>query len=183
MAGTAGNGGDYTNLTGSGVCPASVATAQLYVQAVGDAESEPTETVILTLTPSNDYKVRGTPMVQIVDTNTPMLTLTVSPSIYERVADDYGTVTISRSRGNTNEVTFLQDSSVFTFAGTAVKDTDYSIIDYFDFPVIFEVGERTKTVKLIAPLDNALLDGPRTVVVGLPGGMDYMGRALSLIHI
>ncbi len=176
LSGTAVNGVDYTNLTGSVVFPASVATAQLYVQAVGDAESEPTETVILTLTPSNDYKVRGTPMVQIVDTNTPMLTLTVSPSIYERVADDYGTVTISRSRGNTNEVTFLQDSSVFTFAGTAVKDTDYTVVDYFDFPVVFEAGERTKTVRLIAPQDNTLLDGPRTVVVGLPGGMDYMGR-------
>ncbi|HQL80318.1 MAG TPA: PA14 domain-containing protein [Verrucomicrobiota bacterium] len=177
LSGTATNGGDYTNLTGSVVIPASAATAQVYVQAVGDAESEPTETVILTLAASTDYKARGTPLLYISDTNTPVLTVTISPSIYERVADDYATITISRSLGNTNVVTFLQDSTVFTFAGTAVKGMDYSVIDYFDFPVTFELGERTKTVRLLAPVDTTLLDGPRTVVVGLPDGVDYMGRA------
>ena len=109
----------------------------------------------------------------ISDTNTPVLAVSTSPSMYERVADDYATVTVTRNLGNTNVWTALNDASVFTFGGTAVMGVDY-VVNTGLFPANFEPGSRSLSLKLISPLDNALLDGNRTVVIGLASGADYV---------
>ena len=179
LTGTATNGVDYTNLTTSAVIPAAASSVDVHVQAVGDALAEPTETAILTLTANANYTV-GAPnsaTVYIVDTNTPVLSIaSVSPSMYERVTNDYAVVTIARNLGNTNVMIVLSDPGVFTFGGTAVMNVDY-VVNSNLFPVYIAIGDRANTVNLISPIDNSLLDGNRTVVLGISSGTDYNGQA------
>ena len=176
LTGTATNGVDYTTLPASVVIPASASSVDVNLQAVGDGLAEPTETAILTILANASYLL-GAPnsaKVNIVDTNAPVLAISAaSPSIYERVAEDYATVTVTRNLGNTNIWTALNDASAFTFGGTAVMGVDY-VVNTGLFPVNFEPGSRSLSLKLISPLDNALLDGNRTVVIGLASSADYV---------
>jgi hypothetical protein len=177
LTGTASNGVDYTTLATSAVIPASASSVDVNVQAVGDALAEPTETAILSLLANTNYTVAppNTATINIVDTNTPVLSLSSSPTVYERIPADYSTVTIARNLGDTNVTIVLADPSMFTFGGTAVRDVDY-VVNSNLFPIYINPGDRVNTVNLISPIDNSLLDGNRTVVIGINSGTDYNGQ-------
>ena len=182
ITGTAINGVDYLTIINSATIPAAASSVDIYVWAIPDSIAEPTETVILTLSNSVNY-IRGTTTpatVYISDTNTPVLSLAaISPSMYERVTNDYATVTIARNLGNTNLSLYFYDPGVFTFGGTAVMNVDYVVnSNLFLFsPFVINTGDRTDYVNLISPLNNNILDGSRTVIIGLqPSGTDYYGQ-------
>jgi hypothetical protein len=178
VTGTAQNGADYTSLPATVVIPATQSSVTVNVQALRDALAEPTETVILTVTASASYTV-GAPnsaTVYISDVNPAVLAVSAaSPTMYERLAADYSTVTLTRNLGDTNGSLWIYaDANAFTFGGTAVKDVDYKVnVDFL--PIVFNPGDRSITVNLITPLDNAKLDGNRTVIIGMNPGTDPSG--------
>lgn len=174
VGGTASNGVDYATIPASVVIPAAASSVDVTVSPIPDLIAEPTESVILTVVDNTNYFVLGrAATVLIVDTNAPALSVaSISPSMYERITNDYATVTIARNLGNTNVAVTLSDPGAFTFGGTAVMDVDY-VVNSNLFPVIMNVGDRSMTINLVSPLDNSLLDGNRTLVIGMVSGVDY----------
>ncbi len=59
VTGTATAGGDYVTLTGSAIIPAGSANVVVNVTPQADADIEGTETVIVTLTPNDNYRLGG----------------------------------------------------------------------------------------------------------------------------
>ena len=176
IGGTAVNGTDYAALPTSVTIPAGAGSADVLVTALPDSLAEPTETVTLTLSNSVNY-IKGTPLpitVWISDTNTPVLALSaISPSMYERVPSDYARLTITRNLGNTNSFVILSDPGLLTYGGTAVMGVDY-VVNTNNFPIYISFGDRTNYVDLVSPIDNSLLDGTRTLIIGLVSGADYL---------
>lgn len=179
ISGTAVNGTDYTTLTTSATIPASANSVDVTVTPKQDATAEATETVILTLASSPNYLITvPKATVFISDTNTPVLTVSsITPSMYERVTSDYATVTLSRTTGNTNVVVQL-DAGNFTYGGTAVKDVDY-VVNTTAFPLWLQIGDRAVTTAIVSPLNDNILKGDRTLVIGLASGVDPNGQAFT----
>jgi len=104
VSGTALNGVDYTTLSGAVTFAPGQNTATISVSPLADALSEPTESVVVTLTNSPDYIAIGNAVtIWISDLNTPVLApSSISPSMYERTVNDFAAVVVSRPLGNTN---------------------------------------------------------------------------------
>jgi hypothetical protein len=174
MSGTATNGIDYTTLSGTAVIPASAGSVDVTVAPIADLVAEPTETAILTLSSQPSYFVGSGPAtVFISDGNAPILSVAASaPTMYERFGSDYATVQLTRSLGNTNIAVYV-DVTNLTFGGTAVKDVDYVVLSN-TFPFLMDLGMRTATIsKIVSPLNNALYQGNKTIVVGLVSSADF----------
>lgn len=180
--GTAVRGSDYVlqinsvTLTGdSVVIPAGQSTVVVSLVAQDDSEAELTETVTVTVTDTDDYSP-GIPFartIAIADNETPELrVVSLSTNVYERLANDYATLTLRRY-GDTN--VFLQvDESNLVLSGTAVKDADYALDPYYvALPLYMDVGVVNASIRVIYPIDNALVDGPRTVTVGMAAGGNF----------
>src|SRR6266487_486925 len=65
ISGTASNGVDYATLPTSVTLPAGVTSTNIVVTPLNDSASEPTETIIVTLTGSSQYNVRAATFVRI----------------------------------------------------------------------------------------------------------------------
>ncbi|HPY29294.1 MAG TPA: Calx-beta domain-containing protein [Verrucomicrobiota bacterium] len=175
LSGTAVNGEDYVQLSGTAVIPANANSVDVVVTPIDDAIPELPETVILTLAASDDYGIMppSSATVVILDNETPELrVVSLSTNVYERLSGDYATLVIQRY-GDTN--LFLQvDESNLTFSGTAVKDVDYQVDPYYAaFPLYLEPGAVSARVQIIYPLDNDVVDGARTVTVGMQAGSGF----------
>jgi hypothetical protein len=172
LSGTASNGFDYATLSGTAIIPAGADSVDVVVTPIDDSVAELTETVILTLATSEEYSIfpSASATVVITDNETPLLQIvSLSTNIYERLQHDYARLTIRRL-GNTND--FLQlEASNFALSGTAVKDTDYTLT--YLLPHYIDMGVVNTSIELIYPIDNSLVDGPRTVTVGLVAGSGY----------
>jgi phosphodiesterase/alkaline phosphatase D-like protein len=81
MGGTAGNGTDYQQLSGTAVIPAGQTSANITVNTIDDAAVEGNETVVLTLSQNAAYSVGspGSATLLIVDNESPSTFLSVSP--------------------------------------------------------------------------------------------------------
>jgi subtilisin family serine protease len=73
ISGTATNGGDYQMLTGTVQIPAGQVSAPIVVTPIDDPNPEPTETVIVTISPSGGYTIGdpSTATVNIADNDAP----------------------------------------------------------------------------------------------------------------
>lgn len=172
LSGTASNGEDYTEMSGTVVIPANESSVDVVVTPIDDSVAELTETVILTLATSENYAVASpsSATVVIADNETPLLQIvSLSTNIYERLQHDYARLTIRRL-GNTNDFLQLEESN-FALSGTAVKDTDYTLT--YLMPHYIDMGVVNTSLELIYPIDNTAVDGPRTVTVGLLAGSGY----------
>ncbi|MBW4682263.1 MAG: DUF4347 domain-containing protein [Microcoleus vaginatus WJT46-NPBG5] len=127
VAGTATSGIDYNALPGSVTFAAGATTASIDVVLTDDAISDPGETVILTLTDGETYKVANSP------NNTATLTIEDNDIEYAIVANNASvtegntgttpiTYTITRS-GRTD----VASSVDLSFGGTATNNTDYTL--------------------------------------------------------
>ncbi|OQB94411.1 MAG: hypothetical protein BWX84_00193 [Verrucomicrobia bacterium ADurb.Bin118] len=175
LSGMAVNGEDYVQLPGTVVIPANASSVDVVVTPIDDAIPELPETVILTLDISDGYGITppSSATVVILDNETPELrVVSLSTNVYERLSGDYATLVIQRY-GDTN--LFLQvDEANLTFSGTAVKDVDYQVDPYYAaFPLYLEPGAVSARVQIIYPLDNDVVDGARTVTVGMQAGSGF----------
>lgn len=160
VAGTATNGTDYQTVASSVVIPAGQSAATVAITPIDDPNTEPTETVVLTLVAQAAYAVGGAnaATVSIVDNDLPVVTVTASDASASEVGPDNGAFTISRS----GDLSAALAVSV-TLGGTAGNGVDYSTISS---PVTIPASQASVTVTL-ATLRNNLVEGSETAILAL----------------
>jgi len=170
IGGTASNGVDYSTLTGVATIPAGANSVVVPVNVIDDLLAEGTETVVLTLQTGVNVAIFGSPSATVTITDniepTQLGVTATDNNAYERLPSLTGQFTITRA-GDTSGST----TANFTLAGTAVPGVDYT--SSVTNSVAFSAGETTKTVT-ITPIDNAALDGTRTVVLTLTPDAGYL---------
>ncbi len=177
VGGTASNGIDYTNalggpLSGTITFAAGDSSTNLTFVPIDDTLSEPVETVIVTVANGVGYVAAGSATATILDNNDPPLLIASAgaPSMYERHTNDYASVKITRWGDTT--VPLVLDASNFTYAGSAVLNTDY-IINSNVFPFNIDANTVETLINLVSPLDNAVYTGNKTIVIGLAAGTGF----------
>ena len=176
IGGTASNGVDYTNalggaLSGTVVFNSSDTETNITIVPIDDQFSEAKETVILTILSGPGYVATGNATATITDNDAVLLIASIGfPSMYERHTNDYAGVTITRW-GDTSQQLFMEASN-FTYAGSAVLNTDF-VVNSNVFPFSLDAGVAVTTNKLVSPLDNSVYNGNKTIVVGLASSADF----------
>lgn len=176
--GAAARGTDYVLRTNSVVLtedsviiPAGQDSVVVTLSAINDTEPELTETAVVSLASGTTYTTAApsSQTVAIVDNETPQLqVVSLSTNIYERLAYDYANLNLRRL-GDTN--VFLQlDEANLVLSGSAVLNTDYALAN---LPAYIDPGVVNTSIRLIYPIDNNLVDGARTVTVGLQAGTGF----------
>ncbi|HWI56576.1 MAG TPA: Calx-beta domain-containing protein, partial [Bacillota bacterium] len=172
IGGTASNGVDYATLNGTATFGAGATSLVIPVTVLDDNRPEPTETVILTLQPTASYSPGwpSTATVNIADNNdtTPVITLSATDTnAFERVSNLLAAFTFSRSLGDTN----IPVTVNFTLGGTATLGVDY--VSSATNSLTLGAGVTNASV-FIYPIDNALVDGDRTVTLSAQSGSGFI---------
>jgi hypothetical protein len=175
IGGTASNGTDYTNALGGAltttiVFAAGDSSTNITIVPIDDGASEPTETVAITVLGGPGYVAAGNATAAIVDNDPALLSLSTvgaAPTMFERHANDYASVTVNRW-GDTNLLVTLNAAN-FTFGGSAVLTTDF-VVDSSQFPFNINPGDVAPVLKLVNPVDNAAYTGNKSIVVSMTSG-------------
>ncbi|TAK98470.1 MAG: hypothetical protein EPO07_12005, partial [Verrucomicrobia bacterium] len=165
VSGTATGGSDYSSLPGSVTIPIGQSSLTLPVSPVDDAAIEGEETVVAALTVRDTYRV-GFPAAAtvIIQDNDQNVRVDASDFDAAEPGTDIGGFTFTRF-GTTN--TALQ--VFFTVSGTASNGVDYvAITNSFIIPA----GSLVATLPVV-PLDDALVEGPETVILTLQSNPAY----------
>jgi acetyl esterase/lipase len=187
VAGTAANGTDYASLSGSLTIPAGQGSATVTVSPLADGIPEPTETVILTVVPTDHYAV-GSPatasvaLFDVRDTSKPVVSVSATDPTASEAGGDTGAFTLSRT-GSTAAALTVD----LVLSGSAQPGTDYAPVAT---PVTFPAnasriqvtitpendgaGEAAETVHLAAA-DPAILSGPYVATVTLTNPLPLTG--------
>ncbi|WP_016951078.1 Calx-beta domain-containing protein [Anabaena sp. PCC 7108] len=174
-AGTATNGTDYSNLTGTVTFAAGSATATVTVNPIDDTIVEGTETAILNLAAGTGYTLgtAKTATVNIADNDLPPLPVITIAATDANAAEptNPGVFTLTRTGSTTSALTVN-----YTTAGTATNGTDYSNLTG---TVTFAAGSATATVT-VNPIDDTIVEGTETAILNLATGTGYtLGAAKS----
>ncbi|MGN7724014.1 Calx-beta domain-containing protein [Chitinophaga sp. 22620] len=168
VAGTAGNGADYTTLTGTAVIPAGTATVSIPVIVTDDQIVETTETVIITPTGGNStsftFTATGNATVAITDNdNTPAnMTLDIVKTADAEEPATGGAFRINLPAG----VLVAEDVTVsYTVSGTASGD-DYVLLSG---TAVIPAGQPGVNVP-VAVKDDQIIEITETVIVTVTGG-------------
>lgn len=179
LGGTAARDADYVLKVGGSpvvgntvTIPAGSSFVNVEVAPIDDSIPEPTETVIFTIAGGYTYNVDlfgVTATVAIVDNETPFLFLSaVSPSFFEGMTNDYIRATFTRY-GDTNAAVTVNSANLIR-GGAAVENVDYYVEN---LPLTMDFGQITTNVALLYPIDNALLQGDKTITLQLAAGSGY----------
>lgn len=174
VGGTATPGSDYRTLSGAVTIPAGSASAAVVLAPVDDRDAEPSESVVLTLSPDPSYAV-GTPAsatVAIADDDTTLPTVTIAATDAEarEAGLDPAVFTVTRSGATTAPLVVK-----FSIGGDATNGVDYQAIGN---SVTIPAGSAHAAVRIV-PIDDALAEDEEvdlTLVpspeyaVGTPGG-------------
>lgn len=164
--GTAQNAVDYQRLGGSSflvVFPANEVSVTVDVLPLLDNLVESPETVAMTLIATQSYSVAGsgTATVTIADDPPVVNVVATDPEAFEAGADP-GVFTFTRSGGNLSAALTV----AFTRGGTAANLADYANVGA---SVVIPAGLTSATVTIV-PVDDAVVEGPETVVVTISAG-------------
>jgi hypothetical protein len=166
ISGTASNGVDYVTIPSTITFKAGDAFTNITVTPINDSIGEPVETVILSIAGNpNSYDVRSNyAIVNITDDNdVPIATISaLRQSAYEN--HRAGLFQVSFSNPNSSDTTVN-----FTRSGTAANGIDYTNIGT---SVLIPAGSTTAVIP-IDPINNAIRDGDRTVILALASGSGY----------
>ncbi|MFO1351111.1 MAG: autotransporter domain-containing protein [Gammaproteobacteria bacterium] len=174
VSGTAANGSDYAALSGSVTFPALATAATVDVNPLSDANfAEGNETVILTLAAGANYTV-GAPNSATVTISDqpppePVINITATDPNAAEQNREPGQFTITR--GGSPDVAVVVN---FTVAGTATAGADYAALSG---RVNLASGQTSATLT-VTPVDDALVEGPETVIVTLTGFGDKTSRQI-----
>lgn len=182
LSGTANNGADYATLPGVVTFAAGAIATNVTLTASADGIPEFTENVVLSILPNPGFSVGspGAAAVAITDADPATLQLaTNAPSMYERHTNDYAGVKLQRL-GDVS-MTMTIDLSNFTFtSSSAVLGVDYLILSN-SFPITLDPGVLVTNVNLVAPLDNGVYSGNKSIVVGLTAGDGFLATSSNVI--
>ncbi|WP_167335410.1 Calx-beta domain-containing protein [Pedobacter kyungheensis] len=160
LGGTATEGSDYaTIVTKTITIPAGQTTATITIPVLTDAIVEGTETVMATLTGTNNpaITVSNTPASLNIDDNT-TATVTVAATANGAEAVTPGTFTFTLSNVATTDIQLT-----YSVTGTATSGADYTSIGT---TVIIPAGQTTATVT-VPVLDDHIAEGNETVILTL----------------
>lgn len=166
VGGTAANGKRYANLGGSVTISANMSSADILVNPYNDAAYQGNETVIVTILGTELYAA-GSPdnaTIYITDDDFPTVTVAALVGAVEEDGTAHGLIRVSRD-GNAKVAPALEVA--FSLSGTAVEGEDYNTT--FSGSVIIPAGESSADIEII-PIDNAIQDDTRTVMVTLTSG-------------
>lgn len=165
VAGSATAGSDYTSLPGTVPFADGETTASVSISSLEDATAEPVETVVLTLSSGSDYSAgaAGSATVTIQDNEPPAIFISpIYDSAYERTAGDYLSYRLTRW-GDTN----AEVSVNLTYAGTAAP------ADFNGPATVYLLSGALAESFTVTTVDNAALDGDRTVIATVAAGTGY----------
>jgi subtilisin family serine protease/subtilisin-like proprotein convertase family protein len=170
MSGTATNGSDYSNLTGSVLIPVGSTTATIDVNVNNDTLLEADETVIATLTANSAYNLgtAKTGTVTILDDDKTRVSITATDASAAEVATGLpanpGVFTFTRT-GSTDTALTVN----YTVGGTATKGTDY---ENPSTSVVIPIGATSVTLP-INVVDDNLTEANETAIVTLTANSAY----------
>ena len=174
--GTATFTNDYTGAPTNVTFAAGQSVTNMIVTALDDSAGEATETIIVSIAPGTNYLAKGaiSGTLFIADDGDPASVIIsgADTNLYERMVVDTGRFVITRAGAPVGNL----DVNV-AYSGTAVGG-----IDYVTFTNVITISNNlfSATNNVIVPIDNALLDGNRTIIVTvLPGAGYVLGGASS----
>jgi len=168
-SGTATSGTDYTAIAtpGSVTIPNGQASATLNVTPIQDTLNEGTETVIITLA-SGSYTIgsANTATVNILDDDRSTVNITATIANASETAGHPGQFTITRTAPTTASLTVN-----LSISGTATNGTDYTTIAT---TATIAAGQTSVLVN-VSPIDDAITEGPESVILTLNSGSYNVG--------
>ena len=173
ISGTATSGTDYTALSGTVTFATNSATADVTVAVTDDSTSEPTETVVATVTAGNGYLpdlIDAT--VNIFDNDAQYVSVVKVADAVENGAT--GTAQFSRIGDLSSSLTVN-----YSVAGTATSVTDYTALSG---TVTFAANAATANVTVTAAVD-AIYDPDETVTVTVGSGAGYSAGAADTAEV
>jgi hypothetical protein len=159
VGGTAQNGIDYAAIGTSVVIPAGSATATITLTAIGDADEEPNETVVVTLEAAPTYAVGDPNTATVTIINPATVTIVATDATAGEAGTNIGRFTISRTGVLDADLTVT-----YTVDGTATPGSDYVALSASPGSVIIPAGSATATIT-VTPIDDLLVEGSETVVL------------------
>jgi hypothetical protein len=177
VSGTASNGVDFTSLPGSVVIPASSSSVDVPVSPINDSLAEVTETVVLSLLPKAyvyDLGLNTFATLNLVDDGDTSVVVTLTATktnAYELNPKNEGRLSINFSGPTPPGLTIN-----YTISGSASNGVHYTTLSgSASIP-----AASTNFVVRVNPINNALIDGNRTVVMTLASGAGYtLGTATN----
>ena len=162
VTGTATAGSDYVSLLGTAVITAGSTSVDVDVTVLDDVNFEANETVVLTVTATDDPDVsvdgsNNAATVTIADDDNATVSITANDNIAAEPTDG-GQYTVTLS-----EVNDVDTIVTYVVAGTATSGDDYVSLPG---TVTILAGELTATIDL-SVIDNDILEQDETVVVTL----------------
>ncbi|MFL6198979.1 MAG: Calx-beta domain-containing protein [Thermoanaerobaculia bacterium] len=171
VSGTATNGEDVAALSGELTVPAGVSAVDLDAAVLSDARLEPSETLILTLSPGRFHEV-GSPSVASVhilelddDSPTPVVSVSATDSSASEPGADKGSFTITRTGSTASSL--LIDLLV---GGSAQAGSDYWNLSS---SVLF--GRDVARISIVVEAkDDAVAESPETVTLNVAPGPSFL---------
>ncbi len=169
LAGSAILGDDYTVSTpvaGQITIPAGAATAQFTIVGVQDTLGESAETVVVTLAAGSGYSIGVAASVSVAITDDePTVTVSTPDPAAGETGNNTGRFLFTRSGGTQSALTVT-----YVLEGSATEGDDFQTIAVHS--VVIPAGQLTASVT-ITPTDDALGEGPETVVLLATGNAGY----------
>lgn len=165
-SGTASSGADYSPFGTAATFPAGVATTNIIVALINDGLVEGSETVIVTLTASDNYTlgVPSSATVTLTDDDAPRISVVASDNTAAEPGSNTGRFTFSRAGSSVPPITVN-----LAWSGTAISGADYSPAA----PTVF-LGTGVTTAHLtLTPLNDGISEPEKTVTVTINPGSDY----------
>jgi hypothetical protein len=167
IGGTATNGNDY-NATGSAVIiPAGQTSATVTITPFSDNLSEGSETVSVTLNPSNTYTI-GTPNTATVTISDSVATVSVTAAdaAASEPGADTAMFTFIRTTGGNPAVAL---TIFYTIGGTATNGNDYNATG----SAVIIPANQTSVSVIITPFADNLVEGAETMTVTINPNNSY----------
>ena len=166
VSGTASNGVDYTNLTGSVTVPANTGSAEIRVKPIQDGVVEGDETVVLTLIQTNSYLINSPPAATMLlsESSTVVNPYASYPSLGTEangppgIAAQEAVFGLSRydDRGLYPELDVF-----YQVSGTASNGVDYPLLSG-----VLHFGEWVNDTNIqIVPFGDSIMEGIETVTI------------------
>lgn len=165
ISGTAGNGSDYSTLSGSVTIPAGLASTPITVTPIDDAVLESAETVTITLASGAGYAIGSpsTATVTITD-NDASITVTASDSTATEAGPTTGTFALARTGSTTLALTVN-----YSLGGTAGNSVDYNTLAG---NVVIPSGSSSVNV-VLTPIPDSLAEGPESASLTISSSSNY----------
>ncbi len=160
--GSASQGADYQNLSGTIIIPAGQASADIVVTPIDDTEDEGPESVVVNLTADAAYSI-GTPGIAnaTIADNDVVVAITATDPNASEVGLDPGEFTVTRSGGDLTQQVLVHVQR----GGTAINGTDYAAIGGSTFFVTIPANQTSAVVTITPLADIQPAEGDETVML------------------